>query len=103
MEAAHWKGWGGLVFVAWLVLGASAAWADRPQAAPPTDEQADGKAVLEDVTRAAGIDFVHDAVRDGKYLFPEINGAGCQAAKGRSCRDRRHRSRTRGRMRGRQV
>ena len=34
-------------------------------------------AKLVDVTRAAGIDFVHDAVRNGDFLFPEINGAGC--------------------------
>ena len=34
-------------------------------------------ALLVDVTRAAGIDFVHDANRKGEYLFPEINGAGC--------------------------
>lgn len=30
-----------------------------------------------DVTRNAGIDFIHDAYRKGDFLFPEINGAGC--------------------------
>ena len=33
--------------------------------------------LLIDVTQEAGIDFVHDAVRNGDFLFPEINGAGC--------------------------
>ena len=33
--------------------------------------------LLVDVAAEAGIDFVHDPVRKGDYLFPEINGAGC--------------------------
>jgi len=33
--------------------------------------------LLVEVTSQAGIDFVHDPVRTGNFLFPEINGAGC--------------------------
>ena len=42
-----------------------------------TSNSQEPSALLVDVTRAAGIDFVHDANRKGEYLFPEINGAGC--------------------------
>ena len=35
------------------------------------------RALLVDVTATAGITFEHDAVRQGEFLFPEINGAGC--------------------------
>ena len=35
------------------------------------------RSLLVDVTNETGIEFVHDAVRKGDFLFPEINGAGC--------------------------
>lgn len=52
---------------------------NRSEDAQPTDTSAieQSSALLVDVTRDAGITFVHDANRNGKYLFPEINGAGC--------------------------
>ena len=37
----------------------------------------DANEILVDVTREVGIDFVHDAFRNGEFYFPEINGAGC--------------------------
>ena len=39
--------------------------------------QSETSPLLIDVTEKAEIDFVHDAVRNGEFLFPEINGAGC--------------------------
>ncbi|HXV61883.1 MAG TPA: CRTAC1 family protein, partial [Vicinamibacteria bacterium] len=35
-----------------------------------------GAARFLDVTEAVGLDFVHDAGEDGRYLLPEITGSG---------------------------
>lgn len=46
-------------------------------AASVQPRQESQQTLLTDVTAKAGIDFVHDAVREGDFFFPEINGAGC--------------------------
>ncbi len=46
-------------------------------AVEPADAGRPASDLLVDVTQIAGIKFVHDAVRKGEFLFPEISGAGC--------------------------
>ena len=41
------------------------------------DKQTPENGLLSDVTSESGMDFLHDAYRQGEFLFPEINGAGC--------------------------
>jgi len=48
----------------------------RPRTGPHADATPTVPLLVE-VTEAAGVDFRHDPVAKGNYLFPEINGAGC--------------------------
>jgi hypothetical protein len=70
--------------------GAFAWWATRPDAAPPPKETAlqpvekrktmgveIPAAPLADITREAGIDFVHENGAAGEKLLPETMGGGC--------------------------
>jgi len=48
-----------------------------PRQPSKSESQSDGSPLLIEVTSEAGIAFIHDPVRKGDFLFPEINGAGC--------------------------